>query len=256
MTDPRATSVELLNDLGYLVLEANNADNALAIVNSGVKIDLLFTDVVMPGELRSPELARRAMQKLPGLQVLFTSGYTQNAIVHSGQLDDGVELIAKPFTRERLAQKIRAVLSLRENALPPSEVAVSHNPQKRTDTRTEPAAKLRILVVEDEILIRMTLCEMLHDGGHEVVEAGTISTAKHKLSNEDFDVMITDLGLPDGSGEELVRQTLISHTEVTVIFASGRAAKGAFQDVPGSAKIQYLTKPYNEVSLNAALSRI
>lgn len=111
----RATSVELLTDLGYTILEASNAADGLAIVNSGIKIDLLFTDVVMPGELRSPELARRAKQKLPALQVLFTSGYTQNAIVHAGRLDDGVEMIAKPFTRERLANKIRAVLDLRKN---------------------------------------------------------------------------------------------------------------------------------------------
>lgn len=108
----RATSVELLSDLGYTILEASNADNGLAIVNSGVKIDLLFTDVVMPGELKSPELARRAKQKLPSIQVLFTSGYTQNAIVHAGRLDEGVELIAKPFTREGLAHKIRNVLDL------------------------------------------------------------------------------------------------------------------------------------------------
>lgn len=117
----RATSVELLSDLGYTILEASNADNGLAIVNSGISIDLLFTDVVMPGELKSPELARRAKQRLPAIQVLFTSGYTQNAIVHAGRLDEGVELIAKPFTREALAQKIRNVLDLR--SLPASAPA-------------------------------------------------------------------------------------------------------------------------------------
>jgi PAS domain S-box-containing protein len=117
----RATSVELLSDLGYTILEASNADNGLAIVNSGINIDLLFTDVVMPGELKSPELARRAKQRLPAIQVLFTSGYTQNAIFHAGRLDEGVELIAKPFTREALAQKIHNVLDLR--SLPASTPA-------------------------------------------------------------------------------------------------------------------------------------
>ena len=61
-------------------------------LESGVPIDLLFTDVVMPGPMRSPELARRARERLPGLAVLFTSGYTENAIVHDGRLDEGVEL--------------------------------------------------------------------------------------------------------------------------------------------------------------------
>ncbi|MEL0253741.1 MAG: response regulator, partial [Novosphingobium sp.] len=106
----RETSVELLKDLGYSVLEANNADSALAVIKSGVRIDMLFTDVVMPGKLRSAELARLACQHIADLKVLFTSGYTQNAIVHAGRLDEGVELIAKPFTGEGLARKIRQIL--------------------------------------------------------------------------------------------------------------------------------------------------
>jgi CheY-like chemotaxis protein len=91
-------------------VKARDADNALVILESGVHIDLLFTDVVMPGKLRSPELARKAKQILPNLAVLFTSGYTQNAIVHGGKLDDGVELLSKPYTRDALARKLRYVL--------------------------------------------------------------------------------------------------------------------------------------------------
>ncbi|WP_420223594.1 PAS domain S-box protein [Pigmentiphaga litoralis] len=88
----RATVVETLSELGYRVLKASDAASALAIVESGMSIDLLFTDVVMPGPLRSPELARRARERLPGLAVLFTSGYTENSIVHGGRLDAGVDL--------------------------------------------------------------------------------------------------------------------------------------------------------------------
>jgi signal transduction histidine kinase/PAS domain-containing protein len=106
----RTVAVDLLTELGYRVLTANDAASALVIVESGVAIDLLFTDVVMPGPLKSPELARRARERLPGLAVLFTSGYTENAIVHGGRLDAGVELLPKPYTREALAHKIRRVL--------------------------------------------------------------------------------------------------------------------------------------------------
>ena len=77
----------------------------MAIVESGAQIDLLFTDVVMPGPLRSPELARKAQERLPRLAVLFTSGYTDNAIVHGGRLDEGIELLSKPYTREAMARK-------------------------------------------------------------------------------------------------------------------------------------------------------
>ncbi|MEP9361285.1 ATP-binding protein [Sphingomonas sp. KR3-1] len=106
----QATVVELLTELGYTVLRANDAQSALSVVESGVAIDLLFTDVVMPGALKSPELARLARARLPALAVLFTSGYTENAIVHDGRLDAGVELLSKPYTREQLARKVRAVL--------------------------------------------------------------------------------------------------------------------------------------------------
>jgi len=107
----RATVVELLSELGYRVLKAKDAESALMIIDSGIAIDLLFTDVVMPGTLRSPVLARKARERLPNLAVLFTSGYTENAIVHGGRLDPGVELLAKPYTRDALARKIRLVLA-------------------------------------------------------------------------------------------------------------------------------------------------
>jgi PAS domain S-box-containing protein len=106
-----ATVVDMLRGLGYRVLKAMDGESAFAIVQSGVKIDLLFTDVVMPGTLRSRDLARKAQEHIPDMAVLFTSGYTQNAIVHGGRLDKGVELITKPYTREELARKIRHVLA-------------------------------------------------------------------------------------------------------------------------------------------------
>jgi len=106
----RDTAVATLQELGYRVLKAKDAQSALSVVESGLPIDLLFTDVVMPGPLRSPELARKAQARLPKIAILFTSGYTENAIVHGGRLDAGVELLAKPYTREALAQKVRSVL--------------------------------------------------------------------------------------------------------------------------------------------------
>jgi PAS domain S-box-containing protein len=112
----RATAVEMLTDLGYRVFKARDAASALNVIEKGHSIDLLFTDVVMPGALKSPELARKARERLPNIAVLFTSGYTENAIVHGGRLDAGVELLPKPYTREALAQKIRMVLAREASA--------------------------------------------------------------------------------------------------------------------------------------------
>jgi PAS domain S-box-containing protein len=111
----RATAVEMLTDLGYRVYKAKDAASALSVIEKGHAIDLLFTDVVMPGDLKSPELARRARDRLPGIAVLFTSGYTENAIGHGGRLDAGVDLLPKPYSRDALARKIRQVLQRESN---------------------------------------------------------------------------------------------------------------------------------------------
>jgi signal transduction histidine kinase len=105
----RAYTTEILAELGYSVLSARNAASALAVLDRN-DIDLLFTDVVMPGGTNGRELAEEALRRKPGLKVLFTTGYTRNAIVHQGRLDAGVELLGKPFSFADLAAKVRALL--------------------------------------------------------------------------------------------------------------------------------------------------
>ena len=112
--DVRLTTAEMLSQLGYTVLRAKDADGALVIIESGAAIDLLFTDVVMPGTLRAPELARKAQQKIPGLAVLFTTGYADNAAIHNGRLDGAINLITKPYARDELGRKVRQILNKRE----------------------------------------------------------------------------------------------------------------------------------------------
>ena len=122
----QATVVDTLTTLGYRVLRANDGASAMATLRSGVAVDLLFTDVVMPGPLRSPELARQARLLLPDLAVLFTSGYTQDAIVHGGRLDPGVDLLSKPYRRDQLARKIRNSLAgLKPSGAPDGDPAPS-----------------------------------------------------------------------------------------------------------------------------------
>jgi PAS domain S-box-containing protein len=105
----RAVAVEMITDLGYATLEASNPDEAAEILRTQ-QIDLLFSDVVMPGTLTSTELAELARQLQPGIKILFTSGYAENAIVHGGRLDAGVNLISKPYKRDQLARKFRQIL--------------------------------------------------------------------------------------------------------------------------------------------------
>jgi PAS domain S-box-containing protein len=105
----RSFSVEALRELGYKVFEADGAASALKILDLHSEIVLLFTDVVMP-DTNGAKLAHEARRRRPGLRVLFTTGYTRNAVVHNGVLDPGVEMIGKPFTLDALAAKVRLVL--------------------------------------------------------------------------------------------------------------------------------------------------
>jgi CheY-like chemotaxis protein len=99
-----------LCSLGYQVLTAGNAAEALAVIESGADLDLLFTDVIMPGSMNGRQLADEARRRRPSLKVLFTSGYTENAIVHHGRLDPGVLLLSKPYRKSDLARLIREAL--------------------------------------------------------------------------------------------------------------------------------------------------
>jgi CheY-like chemotaxis protein len=247
--DVRSTVVDLLSELGYRVLKAKDAQSALAIVESGVAVDLLFTDVVMPGALRSPELARKAQERLPRLAVLFTSGYTDNAIVHGGRLDEGIELLSKPYTREALARKLRHVLRNQQQRSQPTpsrtpggEVQQAENIQART---------LRILLVEDDALIRAASSDMLEHLGHSVTQAADGTEALEALAKQPFDVLMTDLSLPGISGEEVAALAVQRQPELRVIFASGYAAPGIASN-PGLKPVM-LQKPYNQARAVAAL---
>jgi signal transduction histidine kinase len=108
--DLRAYSSGVLRDLGYQVFEAADAASAIGFLESSRSIDLLFTDVVLPDGLNGRNIADHARRLHPTIKVLFTTGYTRNAIVHNGRLDAGVNLLSKPFTFRGLAEKVRKVL--------------------------------------------------------------------------------------------------------------------------------------------------
>ncbi|MCA6102921.1 ATP-binding protein [Bradyrhizobium australafricanum] len=99
-----------IESLGYTTLSANNGREALAVLDSGAPIDLLFTDVIMPGAMNGRDLATEARKRRPGLRVLFTSGYTDDAIDQDGKLEQGILFLAKPYSRGELARMLRVAL--------------------------------------------------------------------------------------------------------------------------------------------------
>jgi PAS domain S-box-containing protein len=243
----REGAVALLSDLGYRVLKAKDGASAMGVIESGLPIDLLFTDVVMPGTVRSPDLARTAKERLPNLAVLFTSGYTENSIVHGGRLDRGVELLGKPYSRDQLARKVRHVLG---------NQAQHRGDDKRRTIGKQPesagASRPRtILVVEDDDLIRSMTCEMLRELGLEVLEAPDAPTALNMLASSSVDTLLTDVGLPQISGTVLARKAREQSLNLRIIIATGDP--GAAQDAKEIGAI-LLLKPFQSADLGRVLN--
>ncbi len=235
----RAAVVDVLTDLGYAVLKAESAEQGLAVISSGARVDLLFTDVVMPGSINTREFARRAQELRPGLKVLYTSGYTQNAIVHNGRLDDDAFLLSKPYRKDDLARKLRSLLD------------GSVDPQSPGDAS---ALRRKVLVVEDVVLIRMTTVDMAQEIGFDTVEAGDGTEALAVLqADPQIDVLLTDLGLPGMNGRQLIAEALRLRPDLKIVVASGYSTESEGGLPPGTVS---LVKPFDIKALQRALERV
>jgi CheY-like chemotaxis protein len=231
--DVRAYSTESLRDLGFTVLEAADAKSALRLLERHPEVQLVFTDVGLPG-LNGRELVDRVREARPLMRVLFTTGYARNAIVHHGRLDPGVELLTKPFTRAQLAVRVRTILDSNLSA---------------------PLGQKHVLVVEDEELVRMFVVDSLADSGFRVFEAGTADAASRVATEEHLDVAIIDLGLPDRSGMELAKELKARFPNIKIVIASGYGdgMSGSLRDDPG---VTFLSKPYLDETLKNALKQL
>ncbi len=260
--DVQSTVVDILSTLGYRVLKADDGEGALVILRSGMHIDLLFTDVVMPGPVRSVELARQARLLVPDIAVLFTSGYPQNVIVHGGRLDEGVELLSKPYRRTDLARKIRHIFANRQQAMgrmaprpaEPAPLAAPVTAPAQAEAAAPPNdGLLRILVVEDNEDSRILVCELLDTLGHTVSGVGSAEEALEALQKDRFDTLFTDVSLPGMSGVELARKAAVMAPGIAIVFASGYGASiSAHLDIPSRS----LGKPYDIHQLRTVLAAV
>jgi PAS domain S-box-containing protein len=249
----QAAVVNTLQTLGYRVLRANEAQAALSILQSGVHVDLLFTDVVMPGPLRSPELAQRARQIVPGIAVLFTSGYTQNAVVHGGRLDPGVELLSKPYRQEDLARKIRHLLKNQQQVNLLAQALRERPPASPAPARTD--QPLRVLLVEDQQDLRETSRQLLELLGCEVQDVATAEAAEAALQRARLDVQRPDITLRGPSGLELARAPGALDPGMKIVIASGYGAAAGTAALEGT-RTWNLPKPYGLAELQAMLEEL
>jgi PAS domain S-box-containing protein len=230
--DVRAYTVECLRELGYRVLEAHDGPSALRLLQrQSEPLDLLFTDVVMPG-MSGRELADEARQHQPTLRVLYTSGYTRNAIVHGGRLDAGVDMIAKPFTHAALAQKIRDALDAGRTG--------------------------RVLVVEDEPTVRSLAMELLVGGGYSVDEAANAAEALARLRSAQgrYDVVFITDTIEDNPGQPLVGELRKLHAEMPVLLASKDRQEELLEVFKKDRCTGIISKPYTGTKLLEALAAL
>jgi PAS domain S-box-containing protein len=227
--DVRAYTVECLRELGYRVIEAHDGPSALRLLErQDHPIDLLFTDVVMPG-MTGRELAEQAREKQPDLRVLYTSGYTRNAIVHGGRLDEGVEMVSKPFTYATLAEKVADVLE-----------------QGRTG---------RVLLVEDEPTLRMFAAEALTAASYAVDEAATGSEAlaRVRAARGRYDAVVLDVRVPGHAGDAIAMELRAMHADLPILLASGEHSAELAERFAADRCTGVIAKPYNAAKLTSAL---
>jgi PAS domain S-box-containing protein len=229
----RLYSTESLRDLGFTVHEASDAPSALRILEHHPEINMLFTDVGLPG-INGRDLVERARRIRPGVRVLFTTGYARNAIVHQGRLDPGVELLPKPFSRAQLGERVRAVL----------------------DASAVPTGDRVALVVEDEPLVRMLLADTLEELGFEVVKA---ASAREAMASAErlvaLQVAFVDVGLPDRSGIEVARELRTRWPQLRIAIASGYGGP-AIGPFANDSLATALAKPFDSAAVAAALNRL
>jgi CheY-like chemotaxis protein len=202
----------------------------LRLLQEGAPADLLFTDVIMPGPLRAPELVREALALRPGLAVLYTSGYTRDAVLHAGAGREAL-LLKKPYRREQLAQKIREALESRRAPAPPP-------PQEPTG--------LRVLVVENQDDSRQIACDMLSLLGHAPVGVAGMPEAEQALAADGFDILLVADDVADGCQA----RRLAAQGQLRLVLV-GNAGNDAGSD-DGAIVI---SKPYGMEKLRVAMMR-
>ncbi len=235
--DVRVYTVSSLRNLGYVVFEASDAAAAVQILKCEPSIRLLLTDLGLPGGMDGKALAMRAQSIRRDLQVLITTAYAGNVLIHEGRLDRGIDLLSKPFTLCALANRVRQMLD-------------RYEPPNRTPGH--------ILVVDDELLLRMMLVDALSDDGYRLEEAGSFAQALEKLDSigGSLSGAVVDLGLPDQPGDLLVSAIRTIKPNIPIILTTGYSDRDTTKRFSADERIRILMKPFDPYLVVDALRRL
>jgi len=239
----RRLAQRILEEHGYTVLPAVHGKDACKISKTYPEdIDLLLTDVVMPG-LNGKELSQRIRSGRKNIQVLFMSGYTDDAIATRGILDEDTVFIQKPFTAQALLTKVREVLSS-----DPVAPKIADKPPS--------SASKTILVVDDEVSMCKIVTHYLKNAGYEarVANTGSEGIAAFSENPLDIDLVILDISLPDMQGNEVLANMRAMKPDIPVILSSGYGSDSATKELNESSHTYFLQKPFKRPALLAAIN--
>lgn len=201
---------EYLQQAGYEVVEASDGIAALGVAAGGRKINLILSDVYLPGPTDGPTTVRRLRTMLGDVDALYLSAHSAERLMADGKLTGDDALLQKPIEEDRLLRAVRALLDGDELA-----------PVIEQKSRAE---ELTVAFVEDHELSRKAACALLADAGFRTLSAAKGRDALSVTADEQIDVLVVDLGLPDMTGHELSRRFRQRHPGLPVLFVSGRPA--------------------------------
>jgi CheY-like chemotaxis protein len=214
----------ILKSHGYQVLEASCGPEALALsLQHAGPIDLLVTDVIMPG-MTGRELATRLREVRPEIKVLYVSGYSADIIGRAGELNPGIDYLPKPYTAAQLALKVREVLG-------PSKCAG------------------RILVLDDDDAVRRLLHETLTDAGYQVLSARDGREGMRLVAEQPFDLVVTDLIMPGQEGIETIGNLHRDFPSIRIVAMSGAMDSGYLKTAERLGAHAALRKPIDSQDL-------
>ncbi|OZI46032.1 hypothetical protein CEK29_03770 [Bordetella genomosp. 5] len=258
----REHALHVLRELGYHTLAAAHADAALALIDTPVRIDLLFTDVGLPG-MNGRQLAEATRTRRPWLPVLYTSAYAAESLLRQGRLAPDVSLLAKPYALPDLARQVRARLDEAPGEAPARGLNDTdderHAAPTAPDGATAGSDRPRVLVVEDDELLRELTAEMLDGEGYDATLAASGGEALRVMTDGaalGFSAALIDLGLPDMSGADLACELRDRHPALPLLMVSGAPLPSLQQRFDGDRRFDYLPKPYRSEQLFEALSRL
>lgn len=253
----RVSVVRQLEDAGYRVLQAADGETALRMLEREATVDLLLTDVVMPGALNGVQTAEMARQMRPGLKVMFTSGYVEHALLEQGKLDPAIVMLAKPYRQGQLVGAIRDVLSRPVEPVAPTSTAeppAGHAGEGVSGPASEASRAMRgsVLLVEDEADLRKVWAGCLASIGYRIVSVARPSEALRSLASDpDIQVAIIDYSLPEMTGLDVAREALALRPGLRIVLASGNYIDPV--DLPDPS-IQFILKPVRLAALREVVA--